>query len=214
MEEDINIINSNTRNEKIKQFLINNKRLIITFLVLIFLFLVSFFGYGEYKDQKKKSVSDLYNSTIIEYSKNNVKKTTTTLIEIIKKKDATYSPLSLYFIIDNDLITDTNEINNLFDIIVNKISLDKEIRNLIIYKKALFNADYIDENGLINILNPIINSDSVWKSHSLYLIGEFFYSKNEKQKSKEFFSQIVNLENANSNLKKEAQKRLIRDLSD
>jgi hypothetical protein len=46
------------------------------------------------------------------------------------------------------------------------------------------------------------------------LIGEFFYSKNEKQKSKEFFSQIVNLENANSNLKKEAQKRLIRDLSD
>jgi predicted negative regulator of RcsB-dependent stress response len=214
MEEDINIINSNTRNEKIKQFLINNKRLIITFLVLIFLFLVSFFGYGEYKDQKKKSVSDLYNSTIIEYSKNNVKKTTTTLIEIIKKKDSTYSPLSLYFIIDNDLITDTNVINNLFDIIVNKISLDKEIRNLIIYKKALFNADYIDENGLINILNPIINSDSVWKSHSLYLIGEFFYSKNEKQKSKEFFSQIVNLENANSNLKKEAQKRLIRDLSD
>ena len=214
MEEDINIINSNTRNEKIKQFLINNKRLIITFLVLIFLFLVSFFGYGEYKDQKKKSVSDLYNSTIIEYSKNNVKKTTTTLIEIIKKKDATYSPLSLYFIIDNDLITDTNVINNLFDIIVNKISLDKEIRNLIIYKKALFNADYIDENGLINILNPIINSDSVWKSHSLYLIGEFFYSKNEKQKSIDFFNQILNTENANQDIIQEAKKRLNRDLGE
>ena len=45
-------------------------------------------------------------------------------------------------------------------------------------------------------------------------MGEFFYFKNEKQKSKEFFEQIISLENANSNLKIAAQKRLNRDLSD
>ena len=64
------------------------------------------------------------------------------------------------------------------------------------------------------MLNPIINSKSIWKSHALYLLAEYFYSKNEKQKSKEFFSQIVSLENANSDLKRESQKRLNRDLSD
>ena len=214
MDEDINVINNSTRNEKIKEFLIFNKKKIIFFLVSFLVILVFFFGYNEYKNKKKKNISDFYNSTIIEYSKDNIKKTVQDLIEIIKKKDSTYSPLSLYFIIDNDLISNKNEINDLFDIIINKTSLDPEIKNLVIYKKSLYNADQIGENELINLLNPIINSKSIWKSHALYLLAEYFYSKNEKQKSKEFFSQIVSLENANSDLKRESQKRLNRDLSD
>ena len=214
MDEDINVINNSTRNEKIKEFLIFNKKKIIFFLVSFLVILVFFFGYNEYKNKKKKNISDFYNSTIIEYSKDNIKKTVQDLIEIVKRKDSTYSPLSLYFIIDNDLISNKNEINDLFDIIINKTSLDPEIKNLVIYKKSLYNADQIDENELINLLNPIINSKSIWKSHALYLLAEYFYSKNEKQKSKEFFSQIVSLENANSDLKRESQKRLNRDLSD
>jgi len=54
----------------------------------------------------------------------------------------------------------------------------------------------------------------VWKSHALYLVAEYFYSKNEKQKSKEFFSQIIILENSNQDIILEAQKRLNRDLSE
>ena len=92
--------------------------------------------------------------------------------------------------------------------------MDKEIKNLNIYKKALYNADHINESDLLNILNPIIKSDSVWKSHALYLTAEYFYSKNEMQKSKEFFNQILNLENANQQIKLEAQRRLNRDLSE
>ena len=214
MDEDINVINNSTRNEKIKEFLIFNKKKIIFFLVSFLVILVFFFGYNEYKDKKKKNISDFYNSTIIEYSKDNIKKTVQDLIEIVKRKDSTYSPLSLYFIIDNDLISNKDEINDLFDIVINKTSLDPEIKNLVIYKKSLYNADQIGENELINLLNPIINSKSIWKSHALYLLAEYFYSKNEKQKSKEFFSQIVSLENANSDLKRESQKRLNRDLSD
>ena len=214
MDEDINVINNSTRNEKIKEFLIFNKKKIIFFLVSFLVILVFFFGYNEYKNKKKKDISDFYYSTIIEYSKDDIKKTVQDLIEIVKRKDSTYSPLSLYFIIDNDLISNKNEINDLFDIIINKTSLDPEIKNLVIYKKSLYNADQIGENELINLLKPIINSKSIWKSHALYLLAEYFYSKNEKQKSKEFFSQIINLENANSDLKRESQKRLNRDLSD
>ena len=64
------------------------------------------------------------------------------------------------------------------------------------------------------MLKPIINTNSVWKSHALYLIAEYFYSKGEKQKSMEFFNQINSLENANQDLKIESQKRLNRDLSE
>ena len=133
---------------------------------------------------------------------------------MIFKNDSTYSPLSLYFIIDNKLITEKKKINSLFDNIINKTSLDKEIQNLIIYKKALYNADSSDENELLKILNPIINSDSIWKSQALYLMAEYFYSKDEKQKSKEFFEQILLQKNANQELITEAQKRLNRDLSE
>ena len=85
---------------------------------------------------------------------------------------------------------------------------------MIIYKKALYNADYVDENILLDTLNPIINSDSIWKSHALYLMAEYFFSKGEKKKSKEFFIQILNIDNPNQDLKVKAQKRLNRDLSE
>ena len=214
MDEDISIINTNTRNEKIKNFLIQNKKKLVLGITFIFLLLIGYFSIGEYKKKQKIEISDTYNSIIIDYSKNNKEKTAQNLIELINKKDPTYSPLSLYFIIDNKLINEKDKINDLFDIVIEEISLDEEIRNLNIYKKALYNADNSDENDLLKILNPIIKSESVWKSHALYLMAEYFYSKNEMQKSKEFFNQIINLKNVNEEIKIEAQKRLYRDLSE
>ena len=214
MDEDIAIIDKNTRNERIKNFILKNKKTLITFITLIIIFFISFFAYDEYKDKRKKEISDQYNYLVIEYSNENKELTKNGLVKLINKKDSTYSPLSLYFIIDNLLITEQSKVNELFDIVIEETSLDKEIKNLIIYKKALFNADNSSENQLMEILNPIINSKSIWKSHALYLMAEYFYSKDEKQKSKEFFYQIISLENANQDLKTEAQKRLNRDLSE
>ena len=214
MDEDISIINTNTRNEKIKNFFIQNKKKIILSLSIIIILLISYFAFGEYQDSKKIKVSDSFNSIIISYSESNKQKTAKDLIKIINEKNSTYSPLSLYFIIDNELIEDKNKVNELFDVIINKTSLEKEIKNLNIYKKALYNADDVNESDLLNILKPLINSESVWKSHALYLLAEYFYSKNEKQKSKEFFNQIISLENANQEIKLESQKRLNRDLGE
>jgi len=214
MDEDISIINTNTRNEKIKNFFIHNKKKIISGLSFIIVLLISYFAFGEYQDRKKIKISDSFNTITINYSKNNKEKTAKDLIQIINEKNSTYSPLSLYFIIDNKLINEKNKINELFDIVIDDTSLDKEIKNLNIYKKALYNANDSNENDLLNILNPVIKSESVWKSHALYLMAEFFYSKNEMQKSKEFFNQIINLENANQEIQLEARKRLNRDLSE
>ncbi len=214
MDEDISIINTNTRNEKIKNFFIQNKKKIIAGLVVITILLISYFAFGEYQDSKKIKISNSFNSITLNYSENNKEKTAKDLIQLVNEKNSTYSPLSLYFIIDNELINQKNTINELFDIIIDETPLDKEIKNLNIYKKALYNADDSNESDLLNILNPLIKSESVWKSHALYLMAEFFYSKNEKQKSKEFFNQILNLENANQEIQLEAQKRLNRDLSE
>ena len=214
MDEETAIIDQNTRNEKIKNFFTRNKNKIISIVVVLVIILCIFFGYGEYSDRQKIKLSDKYNSITIQYSAQKKETAKKGLVEIINEKDATYSPLALYFIIDNNLSEQLDEINNYFDILINETSLEKEIKNLIIYKKALFNADQVDESQLLEILKPILNSESVWKSHSLYLIAEFFFSKNQKIKSKEFFEQIVSLENPNSDILNQTKKRLQRDFSE
>ena len=214
MDEDTSIIDTRTRNERIKNFILNNKKTLISLIIVFIILIISFYSYQIYLDKKRENISNRYNSAIIEYEAANKSKIIPILKDIINTKDATYSPLALYFIIDNNLINDKDEINSFFDILIDKTSLDIEIKNLIIYKKALFNADQINEIELLNILNPLLNSDSVWKSHALYLVAEFFYSKGEKQKSKDFFEKIVSTENSNTDILTSAKRRLNRDLSD
>ena len=183
-------------------------------IVILVIVLVGSYSFDSYKTNKKREISNIFNSTLLTHSDNTKEKTVQNLVDIINEQDPTYSPLSLYFIIDNKLISNQIEINSYFDILIEKTALDKEIKNLVIYKKALFNADQYQENDLLNILKPVINSKSVWKSHALYLMAEFFYAQDQKQKSKEFFNQIMSLENPNSDIRMEVEKRLNRDFSE
>ena len=214
MDEDLTIINTNTRNQKIKDFFNKNKKLIISFLGILLLIIIGFYSYQIYKEGHREWLSNKYNNAIIKHKNGDNSIIVPELKTVIEDKDGTYSPLALYYLIDNNLIDNRDEINGLFDILIEKTSLETEIKNLIIYKKGLYNADNSNESQLLEILNPLINSKSVWKSHALYLLAEYFYFKDEKQKSKEFFNQILNTENANLDIVKETQKRLNRDLSE
>ena len=214
MDEEITIIDSNTRNEKIKSFFIDNKKKLIIGFSIILIFIIGFLSMKEIKEQKIVKIANLFNSTTINFKIENKEITIDRLKKLVNENETTYSPLALYFLIDNNLIDSRNEINVLFDELINETNLDEEIKNLIIYKKALFNSGYFSENDLLKMLNPIINSESVWKSHSLYLLAEYFYSKNQKQKAKEFFTQIISLPNSNSDIKLESQKRLNRDFGE
>ena len=214
MDEEISIINTKTRNEKIKDFFIDNKKKLISIVLLLIFIILIFYFFQIYQDRVKEKISEKFNDAILEYKNGDKSKTTISMKEVILDKNSTYSPLALYFILDNNLIENKTEINQLFDILINDLPLEKEIKNLVIYKKALFNADIVNENELLRIIAPVLNSESVWESHVLYLMAEYFYSKNEKQKSKEFFEKIINLKNANQDIIKETQKRLNRDLSE
>ena len=214
MDEEISIIDSNTRNEKIKNFLTNNKKKIISSVLTLVILVIGIYSIDTYKKQTKLKLANKYNFAVINFNPENSRKTIENLTDIVKANDTTYSPLALYFLIDNNLIENQEEINQLFDEVINKTKLDKEIKNLNIYKKGLFNSNFVSENELLMILNPLINSESIWKSHALYLIAEYFYSKGEKQKAKEFFNQILSLPEVNTDIKSASQKRINRDLSE
>tara|TARA_B110000971_G_C19851937_1_gene427548 strand:- start:164 stop:808 length:645 start_codon:yes stop_codon:yes gene_type:complete len=214
MDEEITIIDANTRNEKILNFFINNKKNLIIGFSIILISIIGYLSMKEVRERDKIKLANQYNVVTINFKIEDKQKTIDQLTKLIKENDPTYSPLALYFLIDNDLIDNKNEISSLFDGLINKTNLDEEIKNLIIYKKALFISDFSSENDLLKILNPIINSESIWKSHSLYLLAEYLYSSNQKQKAKEFFNQILLLPNANKDIKVESQKRLVRDLGE
>ena len=214
MDEDITIINKNTRNEKIKNFFVNNVKKLTIAISVIILIIFGYFIYEDFEKKNKIKLANRYNLVTIKFISGDKNKFENELIDIVNEKDRTYSPLALYFLIDNNIVNENKKINELFDVVINETSLEEEIKNLVIYKKALFNSDFESENNLIQILSPVINSDSVWRSHALYLMAEYFYYKNQKQKSKDFFNQILTLENSNPNIKIETQKRLNRDFSD
>ena len=213
MDEEIDIINRNTRIEKLKNFLISKRKQIISFLIFIVFILISFFGYQEFNKRNKEKLANKFNMLVINFD-NGQKNINNELVEIINEKDKTYSPLAFFFLLDNDLISSKEEINLYFDLLINDVSLEKEIKNLTIYKKGLFNSDFVQENELLSILNPIIKSESMWKPQALYLMAEYYLSKNQKQKSKEFFNQVLEMENISPKIKLEVQKRLRSNFSE
>ena len=215
MEEEIQIINENARKEKVKNFFLKNSKYLIFSISAIIILILAYFVYVEIKSRNHNKIAEKYNNIVNNFNNlKNTEQSTKELIRIIEKKNLTYSPLSLYFILDNDLVSENNEINKYFDIVINISSLEKEIKNLNIYKKAIYNSDFVDETELVEILRPVTNSDSIWKSHSLFLLAEFFYFKNNKEESKKLLNEIINDGEGNQEIKLEAQKKLIRDFSE
>tara|TARA_B100001250_G_scaffold284749_1_gene246837 strand:+ start:360 stop:1004 length:645 start_codon:yes stop_codon:yes gene_type:complete len=213
MSEQNKIITNDLKNTDLKNFFLNNKKSIIILAAIILLTVFAYFFYSDYEKNQKVQISEQYSLAIIKYNKNNPNPSIYEMKNIINYKDPTYSPLALYFLLDNNLLTSKSEVNQYFDILINDVNLDKEVMNLIIFKKGLYNSDSASEEELLKIFYPLINSENLWKSHALYIMAEYFFSKNEMLKSKEFFEKILKTENSNPQIKLEAQKRLQRDFS-
>ena len=215
MEEEIQIINESAKKEKFKKFIVKNSKYIIFSISAIIILVLAFFVNLEIKSRNQIKLAEKYNNIVNNFqSLKNTEQSIKELIEIIEKKNSTYSPLALYFILDNELLNEKNQINKYFDMVIEINSLEKEIKNLNIYKKAIFNSSFADESDLVEILRPITNSESIWKSHSLFLLAEYFYFKKNKPESKKLLNEIINYKNSNPEIKLEAQKKLTRDFSE
>ena len=213
-QEDLDIINRETKKERYINFFKKNKKVLIGLLFLVVFIILFYFTYNFYKVGQKEDIAEKYNNAALNYNPNNNSETILYMKEIILKKDRTYSPLALYFLIDNNLNLPNSEINEYFDIIINDVSLTKSNKYLNTYKKTLFNADLVSEQELLLMINPVLKEENEWKSHALYLMAEYYFENNQFNKSKEFYNNILSLKNSNQNIKLESKIRLQRDFSD
>ncbi len=211
MDEDLAIIEKNTRKEEIKKFFTKHKKKIYFLMGLILLSIFSVFFYLDVVKKQKAEIANKFIKASINYNIKEEAYYTKEFKEIINSYDSTYAPLALFFLIDNKVVSSNEEINHLFDQVLNNANLEKEIKNLAIYKKALINADFQPENIMIEILKPVINSESFWKPHSLLLLGDYFLFKGERQKARDFYSQILTSQNTNKNIFNQAQQRILKN---
>ena len=198
-----------TKKSKLKKFYEVNKILIFSVISILVIAIASISFYSETKEKKKILISDKYLAAKVYLENGDRNEVKNILKTIIFANDSTYSTLSLFLILNENLIVDQGELSNLFDHVIENNKFEREVKNLIIFKKALFQSNFVSELELLDTVKPLINTETVWKPHALLLLGDYFASKKEYLKAKEFYVQILSLKNLHKELYNQARSQLI-----
>ena len=184
-----------TTRSRIKIFYESNKILIFSSILILIILIVSSSLYLESKERKKILLSENYIQAKFYLDNGNKYEALNTLKEVIFANDPVYSTLSLFLILNHNLIVDYKEISLFFDHLLENNKFDKEIRNLLVYKKGLFDSNFVEESELLEGIKPLLNTETLWKPHALLLLGDYFVSKGEYIKAIEFYQKIFTIKN-------------------
>ena len=198
-----------TKKSKLKRFYESNKILIFASIFILVILLGSFNFYLANKEKEKILLSENYIQAKLYLENGNKNKAKSILKKVIFANDSTYSTLCFFLILNENLVTDYKELSILFDHILDNNKFDKEVKNLLIYKKALFNSNFISESELLEDIKPLLNKETLWRPHALLLIGDYFLSKNEYIKAREFYTQIFLIDNLKKDFYDQARYKLV-----
>ena len=198
-----------TKKSKFRRLYDANKLLIFSTLFVLIITSISFSFYTVSREKKQILLADNYMVAIFYLQNNERDKGRKILKEIILANNRTYSTLSLFLILDEDLVDDQKEISNLFDHLLANNKFEQEVKNLIIFKKTLFLSNFANELEMVENAKQLINTNTLWKPHALLLLGDYFSSKKQYLKAKEFYVQILSLQNLNIELYEQARSQLL-----
>ena len=198
-----------TKKSRIKKFYESNKILIFSSILILIILFGSLSFYLENQERKKILLSENYIQAKIYLENGNKNEALNTLKKVIFANDSTYSTLSFFLILNQNLISDYKEISALYDHLLENNNFEKELRNLLIYKKSLFSSNSVSETELLETIKPLLNTDTLWKPHALLLLGDYFMSKGENIKAREFYQQILSMNNLHKDLYDQAKSQLV-----
>ena len=203
-----------TKKSRLRRFYEESKILIFSTILILVIAIVSIGFYLEIKEKKKTQLAENYIEAKIYAEIGNSNKAINILKTIIFTNDSTYSTLSLFLILDKNLKVEQNELLHLFDHVLKNNKFEKEVRNLIIFKKALFQSNFVSELELLETVNPLINKETLWKPHALLLLGDYFFSKKQYFKAKEFYIRVLSLKDLHKDLYDQATFQLTTIIND
>ena len=201
------------KKSKIKKFYDDNKIYIYSALCVFLIAISTISIYSYIQNKKKNSLSNNYISANIHIKNGNKIEALNILKKTIYSNDSTYSSLSLFLIVNENLETNKEEVIKLFKHVLENNKFDDEVKNLIVLKKAFYETNFNDEQKILNTIKPLLTKETIWKANALMLAGNYFISKGENLKAKDFCVQILNIKDLNNEIVDQAnyQLRLIQN---
>ena len=189
-----------TKKNKLKIFYNKYKILFFSILSLLFVLvaLISFFYKNE--ESKKIILSENYIKAKIFIKEGNKEEAKNILKDIIVENNSTYSTLALFLIINENLIKEKSDLLSIFDKVIEKKAIDVELKNLVIFKKMLYQSNFASEAELLESANILINSETIWKPNALLLMADYFTHKKEYSKAKEFYTKVLMLKDIHKDI--------------
>ena len=148
--------------ERVENFVKKNKNILLTILTLTIFIVIGVNYLNYYQKSKNEKISEKFVQAGIYLSLDKKEESKNIYEEIIISKNKFYSLLALNNIIDNDLEKNNEEVLKLFDIVENT-KIEKEQKNLVKLKKALYLIKISKDNEGKKLLNEIISDNSIWK---------------------------------------------------
>ena len=168
-------------------FLKANIKIFLYIFGILILIIAAIIWFTNNNKTKQTKISDNFINAQILIEKGKKNEAEKILSNIVLEKNSPYSSLSLFLIIENKLIDNKEIIINYFDEVINNNSFKEEDLNLLRLKKAIYISDISMEQEILGLINPIINSNSVWKNHALKFLGDLYYSNGQREKAKQYY---------------------------
>ena len=189
------MIPDNPQNKSYKDLIKSNLKIIIIIIIIIALAGITYLIFDINNKNKKIKISERFIEAKILINEGDYKDSLVILDNLIMEKDNIYSPLSLFLIIDRNLEQDSKTLIKYFDSVLSIKKIDKEDLNLLKLKKAIFISESSKEKELLDLLNPIINSSSIWKFDSIKFLGDYYFSMKEFKKAEQYYAILLAEEN-------------------
>jgi len=197
-----------TKKSKLKTFYDSNKILIFSSIISVLIIFITLSFYVENKKKQRIFLSENYIQAKIYLESGNKNKAVELLKSVIYENDSTYSTLCFFLIMNQSLVTDNNELSDLFQHLLKNNKFSYELKNLILFKQALLNSNFVEESKLLEFSKPLLNNENMWKPHILILLGDYFTSKGEYIKAIEFYQKIFTISNLHTDIYDHARSQL------
>ena len=154
---------ANNIQEKIYSILKKNKIKILILIIMLVILIFSFFLLNENKKKNNVLTSEKYYKATIFLSEDKKFEAKNNLQEVILSKNKIYSLLALNTILEKNLESDSNKILSYFNLL-EKLNFSQNIKDLIIFKKALYLIKINNPKAGNEILSNLIEKNSSLKS--------------------------------------------------
>ena len=156
---------------KVKNLYKQNKIKTLLFFLTILILLTSIIFLQAYYEKKNNQVSELFINAGILYTQDEKDGAKKIYEDILKSNNSFYSTLALNNILEKGLENNDDKILEYFDII-EKLQKNKEQKDILKFKKALFLLKKFKKEEAKIILNELVKSDSKIKNLAEDILAE------------------------------------------